>query len=124
MLQHFKDTNKSAREDFCTQMQLMAEKDGFVDRHVLSDVATFHVTGEVNKHNTRIWGTEDPHAILQHVRDSLKVNERVLRHFEEVCVWAFLFGKNNKFISIAKRCRQTLGLLVASLSFKLMKIFI
>ena len=41
---------------------------------VFSDEATFHVTGKVNRHNTRIWGTEHPHAIQEHVRDSPKVN--------------------------------------------------
>ena len=28
LLQHLKDTDKSAREDFCTQMQMMLEEDG------------------------------------------------------------------------------------------------
>ena len=30
-LQHLKDTDKSAREDFCNQMQVMLEGDGFDD---------------------------------------------------------------------------------------------
>ena len=67
LLQHLKDTDKSAREDFCTQMQVMLEEDGFDDRLVFSDEATFHVTGKVNKHSTLIWGTEHPHAIQEHV---------------------------------------------------------
>ena len=29
LLQHLKYTDKSAREDFCTQMQVMLEEDGF-----------------------------------------------------------------------------------------------
>jgi len=74
LLQHLKDTDKSTREDFCTQMQVMLEEDGFDDRLVFSDEATFHVTGKVNKHNTRIWRTEHPHAVVEHVRDSPKVN--------------------------------------------------
>ena len=74
LLQHLKDTDKSARKDFCTQMQVMLEEDGFDDRLVFGDEATFHLTGKVNKHNTRIWGTEHPHAIQEHVRDSPKVN--------------------------------------------------
>jgi hypothetical protein len=28
----------------------------------------------VNRHNVRIWGTENPHVIIQHVRDPPKVN--------------------------------------------------
>ena len=74
LLQHLKDTDKPAREDFCTQMQAMLEEDGFDDRLVFSDEATFHLTGKVNEHNTRIWGTEHPHSTLKHVRDSPKVN--------------------------------------------------
>jgi hypothetical protein len=38
------------------------------------DEAAFHISGKVNKHNVRIWGTENPHAFLQHERDSPKVN--------------------------------------------------
>ena len=74
LLQHLKDTDKSALEDFCTQMQVMFQEDGFDDRLVFGDEATFHVTGKVNKHNTRILGTEYPHAIQDHVRDSSKMN--------------------------------------------------
>ena len=73
LLQHLKDTNKSACEDFCTQMQVMLVEDGFDDRLVFSD-KTFHVTGKVNKHNTRIWATEHLHAIQEHVQDSPTAN--------------------------------------------------
>ena len=55
-------------------MQVMLEEDGFDDCLVFSDEATFHVTGKVNKHNTRIWGTKHPYAIQEHVRDSPKMN--------------------------------------------------
>ena len=55
-------------------MQAMLEEDGFDDRLVFSDEATFHLTDKVNKHNTRIWGTKYPHLTLEHVRDSPKVN--------------------------------------------------
>ena len=52
----------------------MLEEDGFDNRLVFSDEATFHLTGKVNKHNTCIWGIEHPHSTLEHVRDSPKVN--------------------------------------------------
>ena len=52
----------------------MLKEDGFDDHLVFSDEATFQLTGKVNKHNTRIWGTEYPHSTLEHVRDSRKVN--------------------------------------------------
>ena len=64
--QQLKDTNKPARHDFYIAMQEKLEDDGFDDRLIFSDKATFHVNGKVNKHNTRIWGTENPHEILEH----------------------------------------------------------
>jgi hypothetical protein len=39
-------------------MQLEMEEDGFVERLIFSDEATFHISGKVNRHNVRIWGTE------------------------------------------------------------------
>jgi len=41
---------------------------------MFSDEVTFHLSGKVNRHNVRIWGTENPHEIVEHVRDSPKLN--------------------------------------------------
>ena len=91
--QHLKDTDKSAREDFCTQMQVMLEEDGFDDRLVFSDKAIFHVTGKVNKRNA--YGeTEHPHAIQEHVRDSPKVN--VFCAISKKCVLGLSFLKEQR----------------------------
>jgi len=51
----------------------MEEKD-FVERLIFCDEATFHISGKVNVHNVRIWGTEQPHAQIEHQRDYPKVN--------------------------------------------------
>ena len=40
----------------------------------LSDEATFHVSGKVNKHNIRIWGSQNPCEVLERERDSPKIN--------------------------------------------------
>jgi uncharacterized membrane protein len=37
-------------------MQEKLEEDGFWERLVFSDEATFHVNGKVNRRNVRIWG--------------------------------------------------------------------
>ena len=37
-----------------------------------SDEATFHVSGKVNKHNIRIWGSQNPCEVLE--RNSPKIN--------------------------------------------------
>jgi hypothetical protein len=47
------------------------EADAFVER-LISDEATFDISGKVNRYNARIWGTEQPHA--QSDRDSPKFN--------------------------------------------------
>jgi len=39
-----------------------------------NDEATFHVNGAVNRHNVRIWGSENPHAYVEHQHDSPNVN--------------------------------------------------
>ena len=54
--------------------QQRLEEDGFAEKLVFNDEATFHVCGKVNRHNVRIWGTESPHATMEHVRDLLEVN--------------------------------------------------
>lgn len=74
LVQQLKDTDKPLRRDFCIAMQEKLEDNGFDDRLVFSDEATFHLNGKVNKHNTRIWGSENPHELLEHERDSPKVN--------------------------------------------------
>lgn len=67
--------NRVARETFATTiLDKVEQDDGFLERILFSDEATFHVSGKVNKHNVRIWGSENPHATTEHVRDSPKVN--------------------------------------------------
>ena len=53
------------------------EEDGhFLNRICFNDKATFHVSGKLNEHNARIWGTENPHITREIERDSPKVNVR------------------------------------------------
>jgi len=59
---------------FCLDFQQRLREDGFAEKLVFSDEAMFHVCGKVNRHNVRIWGTENPHATNEYVRDSPKVN--------------------------------------------------
>ena len=50
------------------------EDDTFLPRLIFSDEATFHLSCKVSRHNVRIWGLENPHEIVQHERDSPKIN--------------------------------------------------
>ena len=66
--------DKRKRKQFCVDMQEKLEEDEFNEPLVFSDEATFHTNGKVNRHNVRIWGEENPHATIEHERDSPKVN--------------------------------------------------
>jgi hypothetical protein len=44
------------------------------DKFVFSDEACFNLPGKVNRHDVRNWGMENPHARVQHIHDSPKVN--------------------------------------------------
>jgi hypothetical protein len=50
------------------------EDEHFFNNAVFSDEATFHLSGKVNRHNCRIWGSENPHEFIEHERDSPKIN--------------------------------------------------
>ena len=52
----------------------MSSDDHFLEKVHFSDEATFHVSGALNCRNVRIWGSEDPHAYVEHQRDSPKVS--------------------------------------------------
>jgi hypothetical protein len=68
LLQSLSDQDKTARRDFCTEMQERCE-DGFSERLIFSDEPTFLNSGKVNKENVRIWGNESSRATVEHVQD-------------------------------------------------------
>ena len=43
-------------------LKRISEDEAFLKRVCFSDEATFHVTGKLNKHNVRIWESENLHA--------------------------------------------------------------
>jgi hypothetical protein len=76
---------------FCVDFQQWLEEDGLAGKLVFSDKATFYVCGKVNHHNVRIWGTENPHATIEHVHGFAR-NEWVLCRF--------LFAKSTDHFSL------------------------
>ena len=52
----------------------------FLEKVRFSEEATFHVSGAVNRRSVRIWGSENPHAYVEHHHDSPKVDEFERRH--------------------------------------------
>ena len=51
---------------------------GFLKGVCFSDQSTFHVSGLLNRHNLRIWGSENPHDTCELERDSPKLNVLLL----------------------------------------------
>ena len=74
LLQALNPQDHNRRLHFCVNFQQRLEEDGFPEKLVFSDETTFHVCGKANRHNVRIWGTENPDATMEHVRDLPKVN--------------------------------------------------
>ncbi|KAG7171884.1 hypothetical protein Hamer_G000814 [Homarus americanus] len=67
--------DRPKREQFANDILNSIDEDNdFLLRVCFSDKATFHVSGTVNKHNVRIWGSENPHVVREHIGYSLKTN--------------------------------------------------
>jgi hypothetical protein len=50
------------------------ENDNYLDLVLFSDESTFQVCGKVNRHNCRIWDSENPHQVIEYERDTPKLN--------------------------------------------------
>ena len=74
LLQFLKPTEHIERSNFFIKMQDVMTEDDFLDRVVFSDESTFHINGKVHRHNVRIWGTENPHEMVQRERASPKIS--------------------------------------------------
>ncbi|MCQ7131119.1 DUF4817 domain-containing protein [Salmonella enterica] len=75
LLQALQPDDGPRRKEFAVDMLArMGMEEGFLERVLFTDEATFHVSGLLNRHNVRIWGSENPHASRELVRDSPKVN--------------------------------------------------
>lgn len=69
------------------------EDSEFLNRIMFSDEATFHVSGKVNRHNVRIWGSENPRVLHEEVRDSPKVNVWC-GMMNNIIIGPFFFGES------------------------------
>jgi hypothetical protein len=75
LVQDIQPCDKPQSVNFVTFMleQLTAD-DSYLQKILFSDEATLHTHGVANRHNCGIWGSENPHALMEHVRDIPKVN--------------------------------------------------
>ena len=92
MVQQLSDEDHRRRLDFCLQ-DLMSSDDHFLEKVQFSDEATLHVSGAVNRRNVSIWGSENPHAYVEHQRDSPKVNVFVQSPVKKFMVHSSLLKK-------------------------------
>ena len=74
LVQALRVGDRRKRTDFCDMLLEDMENDTFLPWLIFSDEATFHLSGKVSRHNVCIWGLENPHEIVQHKRDSPKIN--------------------------------------------------
>ena len=64
MLQRLQPNDKPKRKEVADNMlHRISEDKEFLKRICFSDEETFHLSGKLNKHNVRIWGSEHPHEI-------------------------------------------------------------
>ncbi|KFM61825.1 hypothetical protein X975_12247, partial [Stegodyphus mimosarum] len=75
IVQVLEPDDRPRRMAFATDMLRRIEDDAeFLKRIMFSDEASFHLSGIVNCHNVRIWGSQNPHEYSEAQRDSPKVN--------------------------------------------------
>ena len=63
MLEAVQPNDMPRQKEFDVNMlQRISEEEAFLKRVCFSDEATFHISGKLNKHSVRIWGSQNPHA--------------------------------------------------------------
>jgi hypothetical protein len=94
VLQALNPQDQNLRFQFCVDFEQRLEEDGFAEKLVFSDDATFHVCVKANRHSVHIWGTENPHVTVEQVRDSSKLNVFLAVSYCKVYGPIFLCGAN------------------------------
>lgn len=75
LLHALQPDDRPKRKSFAVDILSRIDDDpDFLKKVMFTDEACFHVSGKVNRHNVRIWGSENPHFSMEMVRDSPKVN--------------------------------------------------
>ena len=77
----------------------------YLNKIVLSDQVTFHLSGKVKRHNIIIWGTENPHEVVEYVRDSPKLVFVSVKFCESI--WSFFLRRTNSLV--ISTCLKTIS---------------
>jgi hypothetical protein len=73
-LQQLYEEDFQDRVEMCEKLIPMLEDAGNKEKFFFSDEATFYLNGLVNKHNVRYWSQDNPHATIETVMKSPKLN--------------------------------------------------
>ena len=68
------DEDYAARQAMCYDLLDAVRNENLMQHVLFSEEATFQTCGHVDRHNCRIWADEQPNALQEWERDSLKVN--------------------------------------------------
>jgi hypothetical protein len=67
ILQELKPKDNPRRHYFACDMLDRIGRDPNFLTNMFSDEATFHVSGAVNRHKFRVWGSQQTHSVMEHV---------------------------------------------------------
>ena len=67
--EHFQAKHKAFDLEMLSRIE---DDEDYLKKVMFTDEACFHVSGKVNCHNVRIWGSENPHMVIEHIRDGPK----------------------------------------------------
>jgi hypothetical protein len=74
VVQKRKQQDYDKRITYCRWLQTFIDENPVIlDYTWFSDEAWFHLSGYVNSQNTRLWGSENPHALFEEPLQSQKV---------------------------------------------------
>jgi hypothetical protein len=75
VVQAFTQDDRIPHKVFAVTILEKLDKDKFLRKIMFSDVLhVLHVSGKLNKQYVHIWGSEHPHATVEHITDSPKIN--------------------------------------------------
>ncbi|GFS50404.1 uncharacterized protein NPIL_283491 [Nephila pilipes] len=74
MKAQLKQEDYDKRMNYVTFVLESMEDETMADHLIFSDESSSHISGKVSWFNSGIWGTEKPSTVIEHERDSAKVN--------------------------------------------------
>jgi len=111
LVQKLQLDDPSKRLAFCEDLLSRLETDQGLSERIILVMKRPFLSGKVNRHNIRIWGSQNPHALIEMERESQ--SERVLCHFQKTRVrsillrgdsyWKCVPGHDGKLVNATTR---------------------